>query len=50
MKELIAYGCKQLNRELTQDGDGAIETMSVDAAVFAWLRLSSIVKFYTNQL
>lgn len=48
-KELFAHSCDQLRRELTHDGDGALEKMLVDVAVLAWLRLGMIEQQYTNQ-
>lgn len=48
MKEVMAHGCEQLKRELRMEGDGALEQMLIDAAVFAWLRLSIVEQQYTS--
>jgi hypothetical protein len=48
VKEFLAHGCEQMRKELTQDGDGALEAMMIDAAVLAWLRLGITEQLYTS--
>lgn len=49
-KELMALSCVEMRKELTLEGDGALELMLVDAAVLAWLRLGCIELSHTNNL
>lgn len=48
-KEIMAHNCEQLQQELAQPEDGALEKMLIDVLVFAWLRLSIIEQEYTGK-
>ena len=49
LQEIAAHGCEELQTELAQPEDGALEKMLIDVAVFAWLRLAIIEEQYTSK-
>jgi len=50
VRESLKYGIRQLEEELRQPGDGALEALLIDQVILSWLRLNFIESAYTHAL
>ena len=50
IRESLKCGIRQLEKELRQPGDGALEALLIDQVILSWLRLNFIEHAYTLAL